>query len=36
MTWFRGMERRGATIHWMDAFEPIDIRIEKVMKLLKG
>jgi len=35
MTWFRGMERRGATIHWMDAFEPINSRIEKVLHLLK-
>jgi len=36
MTWFRGMERRGATIHWMDAFEPINTRIDKVLSLLKS
>lgn len=36
MTWFRGMERKGTTIHWMDALEPIDIRIERVLKLLKA
>lgn len=36
MTWFRGMERKGTTIHWMDAFEPIDMRIERVLNLLKA
>ncbi len=36
MTWFRGMERRGATIHWMDTFEPVEKRIEKVLNLLKA
>ncbi|WP_430809395.1 MULTISPECIES: tRNA (adenosine(37)-N6)-dimethylallyltransferase MiaA [unclassified Carboxylicivirga] len=35
MTWFRGMERRGFTIHWVDAFEPMDQRIERVTSLLK-
>ena len=24
MTWFRGMERRGFTIHWLDALLPMD------------
>lgn len=28
MTWFRGMERRGFTIHWMDASIPIEEKIE--------
>ncbi|MDD3910483.1 MAG: tRNA (adenosine(37)-N6)-dimethylallyltransferase MiaA, partial [Proteiniphilum sp.] len=23
MTWFRGMERRGLTIHWIDASLPM-------------
>ncbi|MCG8580042.1 MAG: tRNA (adenosine(37)-N6)-dimethylallyltransferase MiaA [Bacteroidales bacterium] len=36
MTWFRGMERKGAKIHWVDAFEPIENRVEKVISLLKA
>lgn len=36
MTWFRGMERKGTTIHWMDAFEPIEERIARVEKLLNS
>ncbi len=36
MTWFRGMERKGFNIHWMDAFEPIENRVEKVINLMKG
>lgn len=35
MTWFRGMERKGTHIHWMDAMEPDDKKIEKVIKLMK-
>lgn len=35
MTWFRGMERKGAEIHWVDAFEPMDQRINRVCDLLK-
>lgn len=27
MTWFRGMERRGFTIHWMDARLPMEEKI---------
>lgn len=34
MTWFRGMERRGFTIHWMDAFISTDEKIEKTLTLL--
>jgi len=30
MTWFRGMERRGFNIHWIDAAIPIEEKIEKV------
>lgn len=26
MTWFRGMERRGFTIHWVDALQPMEKR----------
>lgn len=34
MTWFRGMERRGFTIHWLDATWPTAIKIEKIERLL--
>jgi tRNA dimethylallyltransferase len=34
MTWFRGMERKGTVIHWMDAFEPLEERVEKVLQLM--
>lgn len=34
MTWFRGMERRGISIHWMDACENLDERVERIIKLL--
>lgn len=34
MTWFRGMERRGCTIHWIDATLPTEDKIEKVLNLL--
>jgi tRNA dimethylallyltransferase len=34
MTWFRGMERRGCTIHWIDASLPIHDKIEQVFALL--
>lgn len=35
MTWFRGMERRGFTIHWIDATLPTEEKIEKVLDLIK-
>jgi len=35
MTWFRGMERRGCTIHWIDASMPTQDKIEQVITLLK-
>ncbi len=34
MTWFRGMERRGHIIHWLDATLPTDTKIEKTLELL--
>lgn len=34
MTWFRGMERKGAHIHWVDAFDPMEERVEKVLQLM--
>ncbi len=36
MTWFRGMERRGCTIHWIDASLPTEKKIEQTLVLLKG
>ena len=36
MTWFRGMEKRGFTIHWLDALLPMEEKIEKVSKLIKN
>lgn len=34
MTWFRGMERRGFTIHWMDASLPMEEKIAFVNQKL--
>ena len=34
MTWFRGMERRGFTIHWLDATLPAEQNIQAVITLL--
>ena len=31
MTWFRGMERRGFTIHWIDATLPMEEKVELIM-----
>ncbi|MFB6317030.1 tRNA (adenosine(37)-N6)-dimethylallyltransferase MiaA [Saccharicrinis sp. FJH54] len=36
MTWFRGMERRGFKIHWIDVTMPLEARIEKVKVLFNG
>ena len=35
MTWFRGMERRGFTIHWVDASLPREEKINFVKQKLK-
>ena len=35
MTWFRGMERRGFTIHWIDALQPMEQKVEQVLELMK-
>lgn len=35
MTWFRGMERRGFKINWIDAALPVADKIEQVEKLLQ-
>lgn len=34
MTWFRGMERRGITIHWLDATLPAEVNCKAVMVFL--
>ena len=33
MTWFRGMERRGFTIHWINAEQRMEDKIEEIMSL---
>ena len=35
MTWFRGMERRGYTIHWIDAKLPMDEKVDEICKLMQ-
>lgn len=34
MTWFRGMERRGFSIKWVDATLPMEGKIEKILSFL--
>ena len=33
MTWFRGMERRGVEIHWIEATLPMEAKIKTIMDL---
>ena len=33
MTWFRGMERRGIKIHWIDAARPTEDKVEEILRL---
>lgn len=35
MTWFRGMERRGFTIHWIDGKDTMEEKISKILGLMK-
>ena len=35
MTWFRGMERRGFVIHWIDACLPMEQKMQEICGLLK-
>lgn len=35
MTWFRGMERRGFTIHWIDALQPMSKKVEQILDLME-
>ena len=34
MTWFRGMERRGFTIQWLDSKLPMEEKVNSVFKLI--
>jgi tRNA dimethylallyltransferase len=34
MTWFRGMERRGFTIHWIDALLPMEEKVKAIIQIL--
>lgn len=36
MTWFRGMERRGIRIHWIDAMLPMEEKVNRVLELMNG
>jgi len=33
MTWFRGMERRGFVIHWIDATLPMEEKVNEILKI---
>ena len=33
MTWFRGMERRGFKIHWIDATLPMEEKVSQIIEL---
>ena len=35
MTWFRGMERRGFHIHWVDALQPMPEKVLQVLQIWK-
>jgi tRNA dimethylallyltransferase len=35
MTWFRGMERRGFNINWLDARLPMEEKLERIATLIK-
>ena len=34
MTWFRGMERRGIQIHWIEATLPMQEKLDKIQELI--
>jgi len=35
MTWFRGMERKGFKIHWLDGYAPMHEKTERIIKLMQ-
>jgi tRNA dimethylallyltransferase len=34
MTWFRGMEKRGTKIYWIDGHLPMEEKVERIIALL--
>ena len=36
MTWFRGMERRGFTIHWINALQPVEEKVRQILDLYRN
>jgi len=36
MTWFRGMEKKGVKIHWIDVGLPLNEKVSYVLELLKS
>ena len=36
MTWFRGMERRGTLIHWVDAMLPMEEKVKRVEEIYQA
>ena len=36
MTWFRGMERRGFKIHWIDATLPMEEKVRQVLQIINN
>lgn len=36
MTWFRGMERRGIAIHWIDATMPMAEKVDEIVRLAEA
>lgn len=35
MTWFRGMEKRGLKIHWIDSQLPMESKVEEIITLMQ-
>ena len=35
MTWFRGMERRGFNIHWIDATLPMERKVDAILETVQ-
>lgn len=36
MTYFRGMERRGVPIHWLDASLSTEVKVEAIVRMING
>ncbi len=36
MTWFRGMEKRGTKIHWINGHLPMNEKVEEILKLINA